>query len=103
MDEKAVRGIPWTILTYGATKVTTVLTTVALARLLVPSDFGLFALATLGTGLLSIFNGNWLGATLIVRTDMDTRSRGTVLTLLVLSGALMAALLAACAPLAAAA
>ena len=101
MDEKAVRGIPWTILTYGATKVTTVLTTVALARLLAPSDFGLFALATLGTGLLSIFNGNWLGATLVVRTDMDELSRGTVLTLLVLSGALMAAVLAGSAPVAA--
>jgi PST family polysaccharide transporter len=103
MDEKAVRGIPWTILTYGATKVATVLTTVALARLLAPSDFGLFALATIGVSLLSIFNGNWLGATLIVRTDMDERSKGTVLTLVMLSGALLAVVLAASAPLAAAA
>jgi O-antigen/teichoic acid export membrane protein len=101
MDEKAVRGIPWTISTYGATKVVTVLSTVVLARLLVPSDFGLFALAALGTSLLSIFNGNWLGATLIVRSDMDDRARGTVITLLLAAGALMAAALAAVAPLAA--
>jgi lipopolysaccharide exporter len=99
MDEKAVRGIPWTILTYGATKVITVLTTLVLARLLAPADFGLFALATLGISLLSIFNGNWLGATLIVRGDMDERARGTVLTLLLVSGVLMAGALAAVAPL----
>src|SRR3954447_18732185 len=69
MDEKAVRGILWTMLPFGATKVIGVLTTIALARMLAPTDFGLFALATLGTGLLSIFNGNWLGATLIVKQD----------------------------------
>jgi O-antigen/teichoic acid export membrane protein len=103
VDEKAVRGIPWTIVTFGATKVVGVLTTIALARMLLPSDFGLFALATLGTSLFSIFNGNWLGATLIVRDDLDDRARGTVLTLVLLSGVLMAALLAAVAPVAAAA
>lgn len=95
MNEKAVRGIPWTILTFGATKVVGTLTTIVLARLLAPSDFGLFALATLGISLLSIFNGNWLGATLIVRGDLDERGRGTVLTLLILSGALLAGTLAA--------
>src|SRR2546421_8731090 len=98
MDEKAVRGIPWTISTFGATKVVTVLSTVVLARLLDPSDFGLFALAALGTSLLSVFNGNWLGATLIVRSDMDERARGTVVTLLLAAGTLMAAALAAIAP-----
>lgn len=104
MDEKAVRGVPWTMLTFGATKVVNSLTTVVLARLLAPSDFGLFALATLGLGLLSIFNGNWLGATLIVRADVvDDRTRGTVLTLVLASGVLMAAALALVSPIAAAA
>ena len=99
MDEKAVRGIPWTMLTYGATKVITVLTTLVLARLLAPADFGLYALATLGISLLSIFNGNWLGASLVVRDDLDERARGTVLTLLLAAGLLMAGALAAIAPL----
>jgi PST family polysaccharide transporter len=101
MYEKAVRGVPWTTLAFGATKAVSLLTTAVLARFLAPRDFGLFALATLGTGLLSIFNGNWLGATLIVRADMDDRARGTVLTLLIASGALLGAALALLAPLAA--
>jgi PST family polysaccharide transporter len=104
MVDKAIRGVPWTMMTFGATKVIGVLTTMVLARLLAPSDFGLFALATLGTGLMSIFNGNWLGATLIVRTDMeDARARGTVLTLLLLSGLGLGLGLALVSPLAASA
>ena len=99
MDEKAIRGIPWTLLTYAATRVISVLTTIVLARLLAPSDFGLFALATLGTGLLSIFSGLWLGASLIVKPDLDDRGKGTILTLLLASGVLLAATLAALAPL----
>jgi O-antigen/teichoic acid export membrane protein len=101
MDEKAVRGIPWTITTFAGTKVITVLSTVLLARLLTPADFGLFALASLGTSLLSIFNGHWLGSALILRRDLDERGRGTIITLLIVAGALMAAALAAVAPLAA--
>ena len=73
MNEDAVRGIPWTMLAFATTKVVRAATTVVLARLLVPADFGLFALATLGIALLSIFNGNWIGATLIVRVELDDR------------------------------
>ena len=99
MNEDAVRGIPWTMMTFAVMKVVGAATTIVLARLLAPSDFGLFAMATLGIALLSIFNGNWLGATLIVRSDLDDRARGTVLTMLMLSGFVLAAALAAASPL----
>src|SRR5436190_5108103 len=98
MPPEAVRGIPWTLLTYATTRVVTVLTTLALARLLVPADFGLFAMATLGMEMLSVFSGLWLGAALIVRDDLDRRAEGTVLTLLVGSGALLAVVLIAVSP-----
>lgn len=101
MQDKAVQGIPWTIVTFGTNKVITVLTTFALARLLAPADFGLFALATLATGLLSVFSGLWLGSALIVRPEMDERAKGTVLSLLLLSGALFACVLVGLAPVAA--
>ncbi len=51
MEQRAIRGIPWTLLSYAANRVVTVLTTLVLARLLVPADFGLFALALLGYAL----------------------------------------------------
>ncbi|MGH2824478.1 MAG: oligosaccharide flippase family protein, partial [Thermoleophilaceae bacterium] len=102
MPVEALRGIPWTLLTYGATRVLTVLTTLVLARLLAPADFGLFAMATLGMELLSVFSGLWLGAALILRPDMGRRAEGTVLTLLIGAGALLAFALALVSPAAAA-
>ena len=54
MDDKVVRGFAWTILSYGGNRVVTVATTIILARLLDPADFGLFALATLGINFISL-------------------------------------------------
>ena len=99
MDEKAIRGIPWTIFSYGANRVVSVATTIILARLLVPEDFGLFALATLGTGFISLFSGLGLGNALVLRQDLDRRGQGTILTLLLLAGLAFALVLAALAPL----
>ena len=64
----------------------TIATTLALARMLVPADFGLFAMATLAMELLSVFSGLWLGSALIIRGDLDARAQGTVLTLLIAAG-----------------
>ncbi len=102
MPVEALRGIPWTLLTYAATRAVTLITTLALARLLAPADFGLFAMATLGMELLSVFSGLWLGAALIVRPQIDARAQGTVLTLLLGSGALLGVVLLALAPVVAA-
>jgi O-antigen/teichoic acid export membrane protein len=102
MPVEALRGIPWTLLTYASTRLVSIVTTLALARLLVPADFGLFAMATLGMELVSVFSGLWLGAALIVRPDMDRRAEGTVLTLLIGTGVVLALVLSLLAPLAAA-
>jgi PST family polysaccharide transporter len=99
MDEKAVRGVPWTMLSYAANRAATVGVTIVLARLLEPSDFGLFALATLAVSLLSIFSGLGLGAALVLRQDLGERQKGTMLTLLVGAGVVFAVILAALAPL----
>ena len=98
MPVEALRGVPWTLLTYAATRVVTLATTLVLARLLAPEDFGLFAMAVLGMELLSVFSGLWLGAALIVRPDMDRRAQGTVLTLLLAAGAVFALALLAATP-----
>ncbi len=89
------------MLSYAANRVVSVATTILLARLLVPTDFGLFALAMLGTGFISQFSGLGLGTTLVLRQDLDRRGQGTILSLLLLTGIAFAALLAALTPLAA--
>ena len=94
MDDKAIRGFTWTMLSFGGNRVVTVVTTILLAHLLEPADFGLFALATLGINFISIFSGLGMGQTLVMRPDLDRRGQGTILTLLVGAGIAFAVLLA---------
>lgn len=89
----------WTVTSFGANRVVTVATTIILARLLVPADFGLFALATLAVNFVSLFSGFGLGNALVLGKDLDARAQGTILTLLIGLGVLFAALLAAASPL----
>src|SRR5215213_4039954 len=101
VEERAVRGVPWTILAYAANKLVTVGTTLALARLLTPEDFGIVALALLAVVALSFLRDLGLNGALVIRRDLDERAQGVVLALMLTTGALLAAALAASAPLAA--
>ena len=101
MDEKAIRGVPWTLLGYVATRSITLLTTLALARLLVPADFGLVALATLTIESLRYFTGLGVAPALVVSPDLYRDARGTGLALMGLLGAGSAVVVAGLSPLAA--
>ena len=99
MREQVARGIPWSLAAQAASRVITLLTTIVLARLLVPADFGLVALAMLALTTINVLSDLGLTGVLVVRQDLDRRGQGTLLTLLLLAGAVCALLLAALAPL----
>lgn len=99
MHLKAIRGVPWTIASYGASKAVSVLTTIVLARIISPSDFGLVALATLALNLLAFVKDLGLGQTMIVRRDLDRRQLGMIFTLMNLVSAAVAIIAAIAAPL----
>lgn len=99
--ESISRGVPWTFVSFGATKVISLLTTIALARLLDPNDFGLMALAVLAFGALGLFQDLGLGATLVLRQDYDERAMGTILSMLLATAVGVAVLVSALSPLAA--
>ena len=87
MPVEALRGIPWTLLTYASTRVRDR-----------PDDACPGAAARAGRlravrhgdrsawSCLSVFSGLWLGAALIVRPDLDRRAEGTVLSLVTARG-----------------
>lgn len=83
MEDKAIRGLPWTLLSFGLNKGVSVLTTLILARLLVPADFGIMALALVATNFLYWFGGISFGSVLVVRQELDRHQQGTILTLAV--------------------
>jgi PST family polysaccharide transporter len=101
MEEQAVRGVRWTLLGYGVNRVLTFATTVVLARLLTPADFGLVALAILAIGVLAVFGDFGFGAAQVVRQDLDRRAQRTVFTVTLASAAAVAVVAAALSPVAA--
>lgn len=101
METKALRGIPWTFLGLGVSKALALLTTLVLARLVAPSDFGLMALGLIAVNFLYWFGGISFGQTLVVHQELDDRGRGTVLTLALAGAAVASAALVVLAPVAA--
>ena len=101
MEEKAVRGVPWTLLGLALNKGLALLTTLVLARLVAPADFGLVAIGLIAINFLFWFGGISFGATLVVHQELDRRGQGTVLTLALGAAGGATAVAAGVAPLAA--
>lgn len=87
------------MLTYASAKGLSLLSTLVLAHLLLPADFGVVALAGTVVVLLSLIQDLGIANTLILRPDVDRRTQGTVLTLMLITGTGLALLGAVCAPL----
>ena len=98
-EGRIVRGVSWTLLSVGFNKAVTFSTNIALARLLVPDDFGLFALAAQASLFLLIFRDLGLGSAIIVRQDFGREEKAAVVTGMMLLGIFAAVLLVAAAPL----
>lgn len=102
LSQRAARGVVWTFLSFGGDRVITLLTTLVLARLLLPDDFGVVSLAGLVISFLALFQDLGLSATLVSRPDLDSRAIGTLFTMsVVMSGVIAALIAAAGAPMAA--
>jgi lipopolysaccharide exporter len=96
--DQAIRSVPWTLFSYGLDRGIGWISTVVLARLLEPRDFGLMAIAVLAIGLVNQFSGLGLGGALVLDRSLDRRGQGTVLTVLAATGVLSGGLVAALAP-----
>jgi len=92
------RNVPWTLLTYVMNRGITLAVTIILARLLSPADFGLVALALTIMFIFNIASGLGLANVLITERDLDKRVAGTLLTMMVVSGAIVALVVVAVAP-----
>ena len=66
LDTRIMRGSAWAVFGYGSTNVLSLVTTIVLARLLVPSDFGLVSLTLTLLAVAHLAQESGLGAALIV-------------------------------------
>jgi O-antigen/teichoic acid export membrane protein len=71
LDTRIMRGSAWAVLGYGGSNALSLVTTIVLARLLVPADFGLVALTLALLAVAYLAQESGLGAALVVhRGDM---------------------------------
>jgi O-antigen/teichoic acid export membrane protein len=67
--KRAVRGTFWSFLSFFSGRVLTFITTLVLARLLVPAEFGIIAYCTIVITYLDLLNNLGVGHALIARRD----------------------------------
>lgn len=96
-----MRGVVWTVLSYGGAKAISVLAMLVLARLLMPADFGVVALASIIIELVKLFRDLGLGPTIILRQDLGRAELRTLFSLMMGFFVVTAGLVAAVGPVAA--
>ena len=96
-----LKGVFWTVGARWALRALGFISTIVLARLLMPEDFGLMAMATVVIGLLDVLFSQGVDTALIQNTSTTRAHWDTAWTVRVLQGAVMALLLVAAAPFAA--
>jgi PST family polysaccharide transporter len=97
METKAIRGIPWAFLT-AAGKLGPLATTIVLARLLVPSDFGLVTLGYLVVVSVGFFVDLGLSSSVVLRSAADRERDATAFAVMIGGGVVVALLTIAASP-----
>jgi O-antigen/teichoic acid export membrane protein len=94
----AVRGLAWTSLSYGLREAVKFLAGIFVARLLLPRDFGVFALASLAIAVLALVRNLGFAAAIVRDPDLDEAKRSTAFWTNAAVGLALAAVVALAAP-----
>lgn len=101
LGRQMAKGAAWMVFMQIAIRVIGVISMVILARLLVPADFGLIALAMMVYGLIEVFGQFGFDVVLIQNQQAGRQHYDTAWTLTVIRNTVIAGILVAGAPLAA--
>lgn len=78
LEQQAIYGIKWSSISQFIRTGTQVITSVILARLLLPEDFGLLGMALVFTGLVAIFNDMGIGSAIVQKQDLNQKSLSSI-------------------------
>ena len=92
MRRRVVRAVGANGLSSGLAKIVSLLSTLVLARLLAPEDFGLMALATTVTGVIGLFNEIGIGAAIVQRPTLRAEAIDGVFGIALIASAALCAL-----------
>ena len=99
LDTKVMRSSAWALFGFGGTNVLSLVTTIVLARLLVPADFGLVSLTITLLAVAYLAQESGLGAALIIHKGDLRRAAASVLVFSPVVAAAMYSVIFAAAPL----
>jgi O-antigen/teichoic acid export membrane protein len=89
LDTAAVKGAMWLATDQVGSRVVDMVFTIALARLLLPGDFGLLALAATSTAFLRLFANLGLAAAIVQQREVDEELLSTAFWANVISGVVL--------------
>jgi O-antigen/teichoic acid export membrane protein len=99
---RTLRGMFWAYGSYTGLRVSTLVATAILARLLTPKDFGVVAVATTVMAFMEMLQGLGVGQALVIAEDADVNDQAdTAFTVSVALGAVLSLACAALGPVAA--
>jgi PST family polysaccharide transporter len=96
--DRIVRGVAWVSAAKIVAQIIGTGVSIVLARLLVPSDFGLVAMISVFTGFVTVFGELGLGAALVQRNELDDEQLSSVFWINVITGSTLCAVVAGAAP-----
>jgi len=99
LEQKTIGGVKWSGISQFMRIGTQGLTSVILARLLLPEDFGLLGMALVFTGLVAIFNDMGIGSAIVQKQDVNQKDLSSIFWFNLLIGALAMLILILAAPL----
>src|SRR5688500_859592 len=94
----AVRGLAWTSLSYGLRQAVLFGSGILVARLLLPRDFGVFALASLAIAILALVRNLGFAAAIVRDPDLTEAKTSTAFWTNAAVGLLLSAAVLAAAP-----
>ncbi|MCE9616364.1 MAG: MOP flippase family protein [Lentisphaerae bacterium] len=98
LRDKTLRGMRWSGISQGVRQGLQFAVSVMLARLLTPSDFGLYAMIVVFTGFAQMLGDLGFASALVQRKDVADRHYTAVFWTTLLAGAVLALAMAAVAP-----
>src|SRR5207253_387993 len=88
LERTLVRAIAWTGAATWIAQFLSWATTIYVARILSPGDYGLFAMATVYLGLVSLVSEFGIGSAVIVLRELESRALAELNTISVIAGLL---------------
>jgi O-antigen/teichoic acid export membrane protein len=78
LAQKTIDGVKWSSISQLMRIGTQAITSVILARLLLPEDFGLLGMALVFMGLMTIFNDMGIGSAIVQKQDLDQKTVSSI-------------------------